>query len=249
MPAEASPREEIILEVIKAASARISIKDFDIQCQLAPTTSGKSYHDRIRTAERLIEESIIEKVDDRLRIIAKDAPHWLKQGMLQGSKISWEIFEAIDTKGKIRGKIDLELLATIGLAGEKEVINQLMQGLPHNMAARINHISLKDDSAGFDIFSPSTTNHDYACLLEVKTSSQPGSEFRFFISRNEVRVASLNENWRLVAVLRQPTGYRVLGHVRYSHFSAILPVDSSPFSKWDSASIILPIDLIVPGLP
>ena len=249
MATEASPREELILEILKAASARTTIKDFDIQCQLAPATSGKSYYDRLRTAERLIEESIIEKVDDQLRIIAKDAPNWLRQGMLGGSKISWEIFEAIDVKGKIRGKIDLELLTTIGLDGEKEVINQLNQDLPQKVAARISHISLKDDSAGFDISSPSTAQHDYVCLLEVKTSSRPGSDFRFFISRNEARVASLNENWRLVAVLREPTGYRVLGYLSYAHFSNILPVDSSPFAKWDSASIILPIDLIVPGLP
>ena len=37
---ESSPREELILEVLKAASDRISVQDFDIQCQLAPATSG-----------------------------------------------------------------------------------------------------------------------------------------------------------------------------------------------------------------
>lgn len=249
MAPEASPREELILEVLKVASDRISIQDFDILCQLAPSTSGKSYYDRIKTAERLIDEGIIEKVDDRLRIVATDIPVWLKQGLLGGSKICWDIFEQIDKKGKIKGKIDLELLATIGLYGEIEVIKQLKQKLPSPIATKIKHISLKDDSAGFDITSPSISQHDFHCLLEVKTSSRPGDDFRFFISRNEARVASHNENWRLVAVLREPTCYKILGHLRYSHFSDALPVDSSPYGKWETASVILPINLIVPGLP
>ena len=246
---ESSPREELILEVLKAASARISVQDFDIQCQLAPATSGKSYYDRLRTAEHLIENGIIEKIDDRLRIVVKDAPEWLIQGMLNGSQISWEIFETIDNRGKLKGKIDVELLAAIGLEGEKAVMNQLKQDLPSSFESRIKHISLTDDSAGFDISSPSILQYDNLCLLEVKTSSRPGDDFRFIISRNEARVASHNENWRLVAVRRGPSGYKILGHMRYAHFSDLLPVDSSPHSKWESASIALPVDLIVPGLP
>lgn len=249
MAPEASPREELILEVLRAASDRISVRDFDILCQLAPATSGKSYYDRLRTAERLIDEGLIEKVDDRLRVVATDVPAWLMQGMLGGSKIFWEIFEEIDKKGKIKRKIDLELLATIGLDGEMEVIKKLKQELPPPTATKIKHISLKDDSAGFDISSPSISQHDLYCLLEVKTSSRPGDDFRFYISRNEARVASQNENWRLVAVLRESTSYKVLGHLRFAHFSDALPVDSSPRGKWESASVILPIDLIVPGLP
>lgn len=249
MKTEPSPREELILEVLRAASDRISVKDFDIQCQLAPATSGKSYYDRLRAAERLVEDGIIEKIDDRLRIVAKQAPKWLKEGLLAGSPISWDILETIDTKGKIQGKIDLELLATIGFEGEIEVIRQLKASLSPALSGRIKHISLTDDSAGFDIAAPSVVQHDYACLLEVKTSSRPGKEFRFFISRNEARIASLNENWRLVAVLRRDKCYQILGHLTYAHFSSILPNDTSPFAKWESASISLPTDLVVPGLP
>lgn len=246
---ESSPRDELILEVLKAACDRISVRDFDIQCQLAPSTLGKSYYDRLRTAEHLIEDGVIEKVDDHLRIVAKDVPEWLRHGMLVGSQISWEIFEVIDAKGKIGGKIDLELLATIGLDGEMEVIRQLKHDLSPPFDSRINHISLTDDSAGFDISAPSTSQNNRFCLLEVKTSSRPGSNFHFFISKNETRVARHNENWSLVAVRRDPSGYKILGHFRYAHFSEILPINSSPFAKWESASITLPIDLIVPGLP
>lgn len=246
---EPNPREELILEVLKATSDRISIQDFDIQCQLAPASSGKSYYDRLRVAEKLIDDGLIEKTDGHLRIVAKVAPTWLKEGLLSGSAISWEILAAIDAKGKIQGKIDQELLATIGLGGEKEVINQLKKTLPPQLTSRIKHISLTDDSAGFDIASPSTIQNDFGCLLEVKTSSRPGRDFRFIISRNEARIASLNENWRLVAVLKYSEGYRIIGHLTYAHFSSILPADSSPYAKWDSASVTVPVDLIVPGLP
>ena len=249
MATDSSQREELILEVLKAAAARITVQDFDIQCQIASASPGKSYYDRLRTAEHLIEAGIVEKVENRLRIIEQDIPEWLMQGMLVGSQISWKIFEVLDTKGKKSGKIDQELLSTIGLDGEKEVIRQLKNELPSHACARIKHISLRDDSAGFDISSPSVSHPDYLCLLEVKTSSQPGANFRFFISRNEARVASQNENWRLVAVRRDPSGYKVMGHLRYVHFSDILPTDSSPFVKWESAIITLPVDLIVNGLP
>lgn len=249
MKTEPSHREELILEVLKAASDRISVQDFDIQCQLAPATSGKSYYDRLRVAEKLVDEGIIEKIDGHLKIIAKQVPSWLKEGLLAGSPISWKILETIDTKGKIQGKIDLELLASIGFEGEMEVIRHLKASLPPALTTRIKHISLTDDSAGFDIAAPSTQQHDYSCLLEVKTSSRPGEEFRFFISRNEARIASLNDNWRLVAVLRQDKGYQILGHLTYAHFASILPDDTSPFAKWESASILLPADLVVPGLP
>jgi hypothetical protein len=169
--------------------------------------------------------------------------------MLIGSKSAWEIFELIDSKGKIKGKINLELLATIGFDGELEVIRKLKESLPECLSSRINHISLTDDSAGFDISSPSTSQHDYVCLLEVKTSSQPGRDFQFFISRNEARVASQNDNWRLIAVRREPDGYKILGHLRYAHFADILPRDTSQLSRWESASITLPSDLIAPNLP
>ena len=249
MTTECTPREELILEVLKAASDRISVQDFDIQCQLAPVSLGKSYYDRLRVADSLIEECVIEKIDGCLRIVAKDAPSWLTQGMLSGSPIFWQIFEVLDLNGKLKGKIDLALLATIGLDGEEEVIRQLNQYLPPSASARIKHISLTDDSAGFDIFSPSTLQNDNVCLLEVKTSSRPSADFIFFISRNEVRVASQNENWRLVAVRRDPGGYKVLGHLRFSHFSGILPQDASTFARWETASVAVPLDLIIPGLP
>ena len=162
---ESSAWDELILEVLKAASDRISVQDFDIQCQLAPATSGKSYYDRLRTAEQLIEDGVIAKIDGCLEIVTKGVPVWLRQGMLNGAQISWEIFEALDTKGKIKGKIDLELLATIGLDGEREVMRQLKHELPPSAASRIKHISLTDDSAGFDIASPSTLQQENYCLL------------------------------------------------------------------------------------
>jgi len=249
MQAESNTHEELILEVLKVAALRISVKDFQIQCELAPSKPGSSYYDRLRVAEQLIEDGIIEKVDKRLRVVAKDVPDWLRTGMQNGSKISWRIFDAIDVGGKIRGRIDHELLASIGLDGEKAVIKELRQGLSVADGMRIRHISLVDDSAGYDICSPSVVDTSRTRLLEVKTSSRPGADFSFFISRNEVRVASQNENWYMVAVLREPSGYRLLGYVTYLQFADVVPVNVSPFSHWESASVRIPVNQILPGLP
>ena len=246
---EPSPREELIFEVLKAASARISAQDFEIQCQLAPATTGKSYLDRLRALEHLIQEGIIEVVDGRLRVVAKILPDWLRPGLLGGSQLSWAIFEVIDSTGSLRGKIDLELLAAIGLGGEMEVVRQLERKLSQAERSQIQHVSLVDDSLGFDIYSPSTSQPAYFCHLEVKTSSRPGSDFRFFITRNEAVVASNCENWRLIAVRKEFDGYKILGHLRYSHFLEILPMDTSARSRWETAMVNLPVDQIVPGLP
>ena len=249
MALEASPREKLILDVLRAASGRISIQDFDILCQLAPAASGASYYDRLRVAEQLIDEGIIEKADGRLRIVARHVPPWLKQGLLLGSTVSWEIFNVIDSKERIQRKVDIELMAAIGFDGESEVVRKLKHELPPSAALKIKHISLQDDSAGFDISAPSIYNTDCQCLLEVKTSCRPGHEFRFYISRNEARVARNNENWKLVAVVREATRYRILGHLRYADFSRALPVDSSLHGKWESASIVVPVASIDPRLP
>lgn len=249
MPPDPCIQEELLLEILKAATHRISLKDFDIQCQLAPSKPGASYYDRLRLADKLIEAGLIEIADNRLRIVAKEVPDWLRTGLIIGSKISWEIFETIDVSGKLLGRLDHELLASIGLDGEKEVIRQLRNTLPVDDGIRVRHISLVDDSAGFDIYSPSIADTDRGLLIEVKTSSRPGKDFWFFISRNEARVASQNENWYLVAVLREPSGYRVIGYIRYVQFADVVPVNVSLKSQWESAGVRFPVDEIVPGLP
>jgi len=146
---------EIALEVIRAARDKISVRDFDMQCRLAPVSSGKAYYDRQRVAQRLITDRIIEKDNGYLRLSIKDTPEWLVDGLEAGSEISWEILENIDPTRKLNEKFDRLLLQKIGLDGEMLVMEFLSKQLTEKVFKRVRHVSLTDDSAGYDIQSPS----------------------------------------------------------------------------------------------
>lgn len=240
---------EIALEVIRAARNRISVRDFDMQCRLAPVSGGKAYYDRLRVAQKLITDRIIEKDNGYLRLSIKDIPEWLVDGLEVGSEISWEILENIDPTCKLNEKFDRLLLEKIGLDGEMLVMKFLSEQLTEKVFNRVRHVSLTDDSAGYDIQSPSTKDSSDTFFLEVKTSSRPGSDFHFFISRNEARVAAQNDKWRLVAVIRRVSGYQLLGSIHFSSFSQYLPSDNSSNGRWESASISIPVNSFLPGLP
>lgn len=250
---DSNPWDELVLEVVRAARKRLSIIDFEMQCRLAPVSNGKSYLDRMRVAEKLIADRIIEKDNGYLRIAMKDAPEWLLNGLKTGSETSWEILENIDPTHKLSQKIDRLLLEQIGLDGELAVMEALSKKLPDDVLNRLRHISLNDDPAGYDIQSPSTHDSSNTVLLEVKTTSRAGIGFNFFISRNETRIASQNENWRLLGVARKPHGFEIIGTVQFGSFSQYLPIDA-PFDgnsggRWESAHITIPLSIFTAGLP
>lgn len=244
-----SPWDEMVLEVIEAAQKRIDKKDFDLQCKLTPSTNGKSYFDRIKVYEKLVTDKIIEIDNGTLKISKKEIPEWLLNGLKKGSESSWEIFEKINPSNKTIEKIDRLLLEEIGLAGEKAVIDILKQSLPEELHIRLKHVSLYDDSAGFDIQTPSLKNNSGTLLLEIKTSSRPGPLFNFFISRNEARIASLNENWLLVGVFKKDDDYDIVGTLSYDQFSSFLPVNVHPNCRWENSKITIPVNVFQVGLP
>jgi hypothetical protein len=244
-----SPWDEMVLEVIEAAQKRIDKKDFDLQCRLTPPTNGKSYFDRIKVYEKLVTDKIIEIDNGTLKISKKEIPEWLLTGLKKGSESSWEIFEKINPSNKTIEKVDHLLLEEIGLAGEKAVINILKKSLPEELHFRLKHVSLFDDSVGFDIQTPSLKNNSDTLLLEIKTSSRPGSFFNFFISRNETRIASLNENWILVGVFKKNDDYNIVGTLSYDQFSSFLPVNVHPNCRWESSKVVIPVNFFTDGLP
>jgi hypothetical protein len=244
-----SPREHLIFEILALVSPRISIEDFDINCQLAPVDSGKSYYDRIRVAEWLLEQGIIVRDDHSLYIHSKPNLNWLKPALLEGSDLAWNTLAILDPDGKNETKFQSEFLHEIGLSGELKVISELKSHLPAKEIKRIRHVSLSDDSAGYDIVAPSISLTALTLLLEVKTTSKPSKSFDFFISRNEARVASQNSNWRLVAVLKQDESFEILGHIQFKEFADALPQDTSPLGRWQSAKISVSMNQISGELP
>lgn len=241
--------DEISLEVILAARESLSIKDFELRCRLAPTLNGKSYFDRIRVAESLIREGVISEDEGHLRLTRTEVPETLVEDLLAGSEVAWTILESINPPPKVIRKLDTDLLKKIGLDGELAVIETLKSQISEQSFNKIRHISLKDDSAGFDIQAPSSRDADAFVLLEVKTSVRPGELFSFYISANEARVGRLNRNWFLIGVESFKGDLRVFGHLLFETFSDLLPLNQSESCEWQSAKVSISKKAFRHGLP
>lgn len=241
--------DELSLDVVIAARTGMAVKDFEIQCRLAPAANGKSYFDRIRVAETLISDRLISVENGYLTLTNNFIPESLVDNLVRGSEVAWKILDCIDPAKKILKKIDQELLKKIGLDGELVVVQELRSHLGLNEFSRVRHISLVDDSAGFDIQAPSLKNSEETLLLEVKTSVRPGEQFTFYISKNEVRVARQNENWFLVGVDAYVGGFRVLGSLKFNTFSDFLPFNQSSSGEWETAKIVISKKMFFSGLP
>jgi hypothetical protein len=241
--------DEISLEVVAAARVGMSVKDFEIQCRLAPSANGKSFFDRIRVAESLVRDKLVSVEDGYLKLAQNSIPESLFNNLLSGSEVAWKILDCIDPPKKLLQKLDQDLLNKIGLDGELAVIKKLKIELPQECTDRVRHISLIDDSAGFDIQAPSVRNTEEVALLEVKTSIRPGDAFTFYISKNEARIGRQNQNWFLIGVESFADDYRVFGYLSFNAFSDLLPVNQSNFGEWESAKIVVSKKIFFQGLP
>ena len=241
--------DELSLEILTAAKAGMAVKDFEIQCRLKPIANGKSYFDRIRVAESLIQDKLIIVDDGYLKLSKNAIPDSLVETLATGSVIAWEILDCIDPPRKQLLKLDQDLLRKIGLDGELAVLKDFRVHLTEQDYGKVRHVSLVDDSAGFDIQAPSIKNSENTLLLEVKTSVRPGDLFTFYISKNEARVARQNNNWFLIGVESSSTGFNVLGSLMFNSFSDFLPLNHSDNGEWETSKILVSKRSFTNGLP
>jgi len=241
--------DELALEVFRAARLGMARKDFEIRCRLVPNENGKSFIDRIRVTDFMLQENLVCLEDGCLKVVKQSVPDSLLEKLATGSEIAWQILECIDPPNKLARKLDLELLKRIGFNGEITVIKELESNLETAYIPKIRHVSLVDDSAGFDIQSPSIRSGEETVLLEVKTSVRPGQLFTFYISRNEARVGRQNPNWFLIGVEVLNGNYRVLGSISFPAFSDFLPLNQSEACEWETARISIPKKNFCQNLP
>ena len=233
--------KEMAVEALSSARRKITVKEFKNYCNMITPEVGKSFYDRIRVAEFLIDQETILVHDGRL-ILNQHSKHlWLEKEISDGSENAWEIAQAIDVSGELARKFDNSLQVQLGLEGEMAFISFLEVALPDTRRRTIKHISLTDDTAGYDVSCSSGSHNDEFDLFEVKTSSRISNSFNFFITRNEVKVANSESNWRLAAMRKVNSKYEFLGLLRISQFSSYLPKDIHAASKWTSASVAVPI--------
>jgi hypothetical protein len=238
---------QMAVDCVEFAHAARHVKDYTDFCkrQLGP---GTAYYDRIRVKDQLIDEGFIRVEGNRLRLGVAKAVEWLERALADGESSAWEL---CDYYPKRRLKFDPDDTASreLGLAGELYVIECLKDVLPQGFEDRIIHVSLEDDSAGFDIRTPSVSRPESELLFEVKTSSRTGPTFRLFLSRNEVETGLRNANWYLVLVTAHQGNLEIAGSLKLSAIADLLPQDTCDEASWLSLKLVLQLGELVAGLP
>jgi Domain of unknown function (DUF3883) len=141
----------------------------------------------------------------------------------------------------VHRKVDLEARARIGLSGEVALITALEARWPGSTT----HVSIFDDSAGYDIqlTLPSRSWH-----LEVKTTARRG-RLTIHLTRNEYVTSRRDKSWLLVLVGLSDAGeLAALATLRGDTLLPQVPHDVSPRGRWEAAAIDLTPSELIRGL-
>lgn len=239
----------MVLEILELARKRTEVADFHLQSRLGKSRAGMAYFDRMRVAEALLADGTISMVDGRLYISAAHIPDWLRPNLDKGDQEAWGIADLLEDFGVHFRKYESDLNARIGLNGEYFILDYLKQRLSPVLHSSIDHVSLRDDTCGYDIVTPVVLPIKNRLLIEVKTTVRPGLIFRFFLSRNEATVGKRYRQWCLVAVRQTQSELVLLGHLRHSTIEGMLPCDMDKGCTWESVRIDIPVEKLEPGLP
>ena len=230
---------EMATDVIRASRKHWSTDDYLRFSKISNPLPGRGYLDRMKVLNWLIDDGVIYLKDRQIYFSSLDNVDWVSNGLITGSKTVWDFVETAEPNGNFSQKFDGDRLKAIGRLGEQAVMDFLYECLPVDQHHRILQVSQTNDAAGYDIFSPSLRNLSENLLLEVKTTVRPGSDFDFYLSRNENRVGTRNPNWYLIFVRITDSIPSILGHVKASCFQSWLPTEQDDRSSWETVKITM----------
>lgn len=240
--------EDLLDKILIAAKEQKALVDLRLMLKHATVRNTREVRNPDYHIQRLIQHGLIKNNDGYLSFGSLN-DDFIKS-LEDGDKKSWSIADEYFSENKKIKKFDSDELSETGLLGEKAVINRLREELDEFYHQRIDHVSKYDDSAGYDIRSPSLKDPAVEKKLEVKTTKRPGNNFRFYLSRNEYEVASINpDRWHLVLVQKQNDEYVILGNIKLIHFIDWIPEDSDDRCRWESISITIKTESIQKTLP
>ena len=240
---------DIAFQAVSFAKEKKTVGDYKRYCMTLRRTLIDNYENRMRVMEFLINIKFIEKDEERLYLRGISLEPWIKELLLSGDKTVWELATAADKKSILTKKFDAERLGEIGLEGEKFVLSRLKCQLNPEVHRLVEHVSLSNDTLGFDIISPSVKVRNKLLNLEVKTSVRPSENFKFYISRNEFEKGNRNENWFLVFVKVINATHYILGHARPDIFMDFIPQEIDGSVKWESLKVEINPEWLMSGLP
>ena len=227
------------VDAISFAKRNAKLNDYRNFCNIAKAEIGKSYYDRIRVLDFLIDEKLIRIVDGALNLSNQVLPDWVSELATSESKI-WKLIDSFEFDENRIMKFDQEINNQIGLQGEEYFLTLLSNNFSESNKLKLIHVSKTDDSAGYDIVAPNLISPEYLDFWEVKTSVIPNEFFRFYITRNEFNSSIKYGNWKLVAINRIESEFTALGYLTADDLSQLIPIDSIKSTKWTVQQITLP---------
>lgn len=232
--------KDIISESLKGTY----YEDFKRAIKLRPFEVDTSSEYIANVFKHLVDLKVVQVIDNRIRLNKLDNLPWFTEALLHGDLESWELANLVENDTKTQFKFDSDRLAEIGLIGENFVIKKLKEELIQELHCQIKHISLIDDSIGYDIKSPSVHNSDKVELLEIKTSTRVHQKyFEFFLSRNEYITGLKNPSWSIVAVQIKNGNPTILGHIKSHQIESRMPKNIDKTATWESVRLKLDFNI------
>ena len=232
MPEHAPQLTRVAIELLNLGKSGHSIDAFFSESMLRPIRAGMNHLDRQRVYKTLLSEGCIREVDGRFWTQAEKVPAWVMNAYSEGFGDPESFKEQLLESPESKAKFDAQLLAQIGLNGELSFVDFLSTSLSPEYV--INHVSLVDDSLGYDVEVISPNGNKM--FFEVKTSTRRKGKFRFFVSRNEFSVGlSLGNTWNLAFMSLIDGQANLLGKLEMARFENLFPADRSKSVVWQSA--------------
>ena len=234
------------LETVKAAQRGLHVDEFRATGRFSSDLEV-GYEFRMRSLNSLVEQGFVSIRKDRLVLGDLNPAPWLLDGLATGNTDAWEICDSFPSAAR-KFSPDEVSLSLIGLQGEEFALSRIQEALPYPLHQGIKHISLTDDTAGYDISFLGATQGELQ-HWEVKTTSRSSENFNFFLSRNEWNSARVIPNWYLVLILKNSEGHTVFGHLDGPSLVSYFPVDGHPRFRWSVTKGELEPDEVFTGLP
>lgn len=236
----------IYADVVSAAKANVHFEDFKTDGRLTGNFR-QGYEARMSAFHELERQGFVKLENSHLALGTLSEKSWLLDAIVDGDSDAWRICDAFPDKSK-KFEPDTIRRTEIGLQGELFVIDWLKQKLGPENASRIDHVSLRDDSAGFDISTPTLHRHE-TVYLEVKTTTRTSNGFRFFLSRNEWETSQQYSNWYLVLVQKNSGNHVLYGYLDGKSLGLYFPSDNHPNFNWTVSSGQLFRDDVFQSMP
>lgn len=188
----------------------------------------------------------------------------LKKAGLLDTPFSYEVKKWWSTLQQEDIEIDKKYRKMIGDIGEELTMNyeedRLKNGCTQELSNIIDHVSKKNENIGFDISSffgflqPNIHHSHENLMIEVKSTTSSGDNFRFYLTRNEWEMANKNIDkylfymWMGINIEKRKSINNKPMILSSKTISRYIPTDIHKDGKWTECRITLNLKDIDPDL-